>query len=40
MFLFYHSFQRILKVHFGEIGHLNTLASQYTMASELSQPQA
>ena len=34
------SFQRILKVHFGEIGHLNHLATCYTVASHLSLPQA
>ena len=36
----YYSFQRILRVHFSEIGHLNHLASRYTMASELSLLQA
>ena len=37
---FYHSFQGILKVHFGEIGWLNTLAVCYATASKPSQPQA
>ena len=39
-FSFYHSFQSILRVHFGEIGWLNTLAVRYAMASRLSQLQA
>ena len=40
MCLFYHSFQGILKVHFREIGWLNTLAVHYAMVSRLSQPHA
>ena len=37
---FYRSFQGILKVHFGEIGWLNTLAVHCATASKLSQLQA
>ena len=40
MFSFYHSIQGILRVHFGEIGWLNTLVVCYAMATQLSQPQA
>ena len=40
MFSFYHSFQGILRVHFGEIGQLNTLVVHYATLSRLSQPQA
>ena len=39
MFLFYHSFQGILRVHFGEIGWLNTLAVCYATVSRLPQLQ-
>ena len=35
-----HSFQGILRVHFREIGWLNTLSVCYATASRLSQPQA
>ena len=36
-FCFIISFQGILRVHFGELGRLNTLAVCYAMASRLSQ---
>ena len=38
MFCSIHSFQGILRVHFGEIGWLNTLLVCYAMASRLSDP--
>ena len=39
-FCFINSFQGILRVHFGELGRLNTLAVCYATASRLSQQQA
>ena len=35
-----HSFQGILRVHFGDTGQLNTLSVRYAMVSRLSQLQA
>ena len=40
MLCFICSFQGILRVHFREIGWLNTLSVRYATASRLSQPQA
>ena len=40
LFCFINSFQGILRVHFGELGRLNTLAVRYASASGLSQQQA
>ena len=40
MFCSIHSFQGILRVHFGEIGWLNTLLVHYATASRFSQLQA